>query len=184
MIQSSFRRGFTLIELLVVIAIIGLLSSIILAGLTNARVQARDTKRISDFRQIKIALEEYYQDHGYYPASDCGWNCNGYRYSFTPASWNALAADLAPYISLPTDSVNNCTDPWIDNCYSYTYGNVTRANPDGYPDGYDLTTQFENQSSQYRCGVKNYKWYFYGTPWCAAFGGSYSNYNYEAGTRN
>lgn len=45
-------RGFTLIELLVVIAVIGLLSSVILASLNNARKKGRDTRRIEDLRQL------------------------------------------------------------------------------------------------------------------------------------
>lgn len=62
-------RGFTLIELLVVIAIIGILSSVVLASLTSARVKARDTRRVSDIKQIQIALELYYDAKGFYPAS-------------------------------------------------------------------------------------------------------------------
>lgn len=61
------NKGFTLIELLVVIAIIGLLSSIVLASLSSARGKARDSRRLSDMRQIQIALDMYYFDKNQYP---------------------------------------------------------------------------------------------------------------------
>lgn len=51
------RRGFTLIELLVVIAIIALLSTLAVVSFSSARARARDAKRISDFTQLKSALE-------------------------------------------------------------------------------------------------------------------------------
>ena len=53
-------RGFTLIEFLVVIAIIGILSSVVLASLNGARKKGRDARRISDLKQIELALEMYY----------------------------------------------------------------------------------------------------------------------------
>ena len=56
--------GFTLIELLVVIAIIGVLASIVLASLNNARIKSRDARRITDIRQIQLALELYYDGAG------------------------------------------------------------------------------------------------------------------------
>lgn len=58
-----FRKkgaGFTLIELLVVIAIIGLLASIVLVALNTARAKARDSRGMSDLRQIATAMEMYY----------------------------------------------------------------------------------------------------------------------------
>ncbi|MDP3769649.1 MAG: prepilin-type N-terminal cleavage/methylation domain-containing protein, partial [bacterium] len=61
------RKGFTLIELLVVIAIIGVLASVVLASLNTARLKARDARRISDFRQLKIALAFYFDKYGKYP---------------------------------------------------------------------------------------------------------------------
>lgn len=63
------KSGFTLIELLVVIAIIGLLSTLSILALNQARARARDAKRISDVRQIQTALELHYNDTGDYPAS-------------------------------------------------------------------------------------------------------------------
>lgn len=173
------KRGFTLIELLVVIAIIGVLSSVVLVSLNTARIKARDASRISQLGQIRTALELHYLDRGYYPQSGCGWDCNGYRYSYNAASWDALAADLAPYMGeLPVDPVNTACPPWGNNCFSFAYGNVVR---DVTTPQYDLTGQLEDTSSAYRCGVRGYRFYFNGTYfWCTAFGGSYSNQIIEA----
>lgn len=65
------NKGFTLIELLVVIAIIGILSSVVLASLNSARKKSRDARRISDLKQIQLALEMYADaNSGNYPAGD------------------------------------------------------------------------------------------------------------------
>lgn len=58
------KGGFTLIELLVVIAIIGVLASIVLASLNNARRKSRDARRITDVKQIQLALELYFDGEG------------------------------------------------------------------------------------------------------------------------
>jgi len=66
--MSKQKRGFTLVELLVVIAIIGILSSIVLANLNGSRQAARDVKRISDVKQLQLALELYFDaNSGKYP---------------------------------------------------------------------------------------------------------------------
>ncbi len=67
--KTSYKRGFTLIELLVVIAIIGILSSIVLASLNSARKKGRDARRVSDIKQIQLALELYYDANSNYPTS-------------------------------------------------------------------------------------------------------------------
>ena len=63
------KKGFTLIELLVVIAIIGLLSTLAVIALNNARQKSRDAKRVSDIKQIQSAMELYYNDANGYPDS-------------------------------------------------------------------------------------------------------------------
>ncbi|HEX8591573.1 MAG TPA: prepilin-type N-terminal cleavage/methylation domain-containing protein [Candidatus Paceibacterota bacterium] len=170
-------RGFTLIELLVVIAIISLLSSVVLGALGQARAKARDARRIADLAQIKTALELYYNDRGYYPASSCGHDCNGYTYSYT-TTWDTLATQLAPYITtLPRDPLNTpACAAWGAGCYTYVYGNVGRNT---YTPQYDLVAQFETQHPL-RCGLKSYRYVFGISTWCPTF----TNQLYDAGSGN
>lgn len=63
------RSGFTLIELLVVIAIIGLLSTLAVVALNSARQRSRDAKRVSDIRQIQLALELGFSETSNYPVA-------------------------------------------------------------------------------------------------------------------
>jgi general secretion pathway protein G len=68
-IKHHISTGFTLIELMTVIAIITLLASIIMVSVTNARMRARDAKRVSDTKSIELALSLYYNDNYKYPTS-------------------------------------------------------------------------------------------------------------------
>ncbi len=65
--RKKGQPGFTLIELLVVIAIIGILATIVLVSLNTARSKARDVRRISDLRQVALALEMSYDKNNTYP---------------------------------------------------------------------------------------------------------------------
>ncbi|MEI6378790.1 MAG: LamG-like jellyroll fold domain-containing protein [Candidatus Falkowbacteria bacterium] len=66
---GKIKSGFTLIELLVVIVIIGVLASLTMLALNNARAKSRDAKRVNDIRQISTAVELYYAEYGIYPSS-------------------------------------------------------------------------------------------------------------------
>ncbi len=68
------KKGFTLIELLVVIAIIGLLSTLAVISLSNARTKAAAAKIASNARSFQTALEMCASDSdtGTYPVASSG----------------------------------------------------------------------------------------------------------------
>ena len=65
--QIQKNKGFTLVELLITVAIIGILSAVVLTSMSGARNKAKDGRRISDIKQIQLALELYYDVHTSYP---------------------------------------------------------------------------------------------------------------------
>lgn len=101
MIRHTLKKtGFTLIELLVVMAIIGILSAVVLTSLNGARQKGRDARRISDIKQIQLALELYYD------------STNAYPVAIGPAN-NSVLVNNGFIASLPIDPSNNAV-------YSYT----------------------------------------------------------------
>lgn len=107
---KKFKRGagFTLIELLVVISIIGFLASVAVFAFNNARIEARDAKRLADIKQIQYALELYFDNNNEYPEIDKArsFKENGDGTRWTGA--NSLGNALSQYMSnLSLDPLNN-----------------------------------------------------------------------------
>lgn len=111
-------KGFTLIELLVVVAIIGVLASVVLASLNDARARARDAKRLADIQTFQTALEVYNLDNGRYPITSWA-SSNG------TGAWSTLETQLGT--TLPVDPLNSAVSTSAaaatvsGNNYVYSY---------------------------------------------------------------
>ena len=134
--RKSIVKGFTLIELLVVISIIGVLASVVLASLSDARNAARDAKIKTEIKQVQTALEMFRNDNnGKYPRHKDGGlhlkDLNGL------SAWGANN-DITPYIK----PIPNTPHPGFPN---YGYWSVVSG---GSADiAYTLRVQLSNSST-------------------------------------
>lgn len=98
------RAGFTLIELLVVIAIIGVLVSILLPAVQQARSAARRVQCTNNLKQQGIALHNYHETYSTFPASYLADTRHPSRDATTYDGPNGFAwgAALLPYLDQGT----------------------------------------------------------------------------------
>jgi uncharacterized protein (TIGR02145 family)/prepilin-type N-terminal cleavage/methylation domain-containing protein len=116
--MKSNKKAFTLIELLVVIAIIGVLTTIAVVALNDARSKARDVKRTADIKQTQTALEMFFNDQGRYPTST-EWNSGSL---FSTSSYGTTTY-LSAIPTAPTPADGGCNNGY--NTFAYS------ASPDG-----------------------------------------------------
>lgn len=164
--MKSNKKGYTLIEILVVISIIGFIASIAMYTLNSARVKGRDAKRMADLEIIGKAIDLYYDKHNHYPFVNDFWG-PVLANSFDNTKWNILQAQLSEFIyPLPVDPRNDAVFSAYSpgNHYTYTY---QKLGPN--PQEYDLITQLENKSSEFRCETKCWTMHSLAggdVPWC------------------
>ncbi|MDR3642364.1 MAG: prepilin-type N-terminal cleavage/methylation domain-containing protein [Candidatus Doudnabacteria bacterium] len=144
------NSGFTLIELLVVISIIGLLASVVLVTVSNARESAKRATAVENIKQLQIALEIYATDMGFYPPD-------------VSRGWDPGIAQALPYDT--TGSGNDCATN-LASCICNNYLTCTGSSPDNIPANWINIVQTN------WCGPYTIKWPIF-TPW----GGVY-DYNY------
>ena len=125
--SKTRMAGFTMIELMVAAAIIGILASVVLASLNEARKKARDAQRMSDLQQVQLALRQYKDVHGSYPFYPEGTKISVLQednYPGDPAKGGELKAFFPDFIVDPLDTSSVAeTDPQIldpqSNIYLY-----------------------------------------------------------------
>lgn len=110
--MSKNYKGFTLIELLVVVLIIGILASLIIVNVSEARKSARDAKRVANLKAIQSALEMYNDKNGVYPKTFS---------SVDPGGWSSGVTISPPggtFFAIPGSS-----NGWSGKCS--TFGNIS-----------------------------------------------------------
>ncbi|OGF19045.1 hypothetical protein A3G56_01535 [Candidatus Falkowbacteria bacterium RIFCSPLOWO2_12_FULL_45_10] len=131
------HQGFTLIELLIVISIIGILSSMVVVSLNDARAKARDAKRLSDVRQMANVLA-IAATEGTRPLELAGCNAasaeKNVRSCTGPESVaNALKLFSDPSVINPDDPSAICRAGASSPCqYSLNIGSTNVANAQIY----------------------------------------------------
>ena len=153
------KKGFTLIELLVVVAIIGVLATVVLGALGDARAKTRDARRLSDVRQIQIALDMYHLDNDRYPSPN---SSNG--------SWEISNEDGGDFIDLlkdngymsvvPIDPVNSGSNTYYYYRYSPGYQGCEATKGYFYVLGIksmESTTGIHPQSPGWSCPTRNWE---------------------------
>lgn len=91
------RLGFTLIELLVVIAIIAILAAILFPVFAAAREKARETKCLSNLKQLITAAHAYQTDHESLEGLDWAYDDYGWR-PFLELGGDPSQTHIARYI--------------------------------------------------------------------------------------
>lgn len=152
------QKSFTLIELLVVIAIIGLLASMLLPALKDAREKTKRMGCINNLKQTYLAFGLYAQDwNGYYPVvlDPPGW----YYGSF-------FALEFYGYV--PSKNIYNLFICPADRAKNWLYSYITWTRPDWGPEKSPPTArlmQDRNFSSEYHPGGLNLLYHDGHTEW-------------------
>jgi prepilin-type N-terminal cleavage/methylation domain-containing protein/prepilin-type processing-associated H-X9-DG protein len=75
--REDFRQAFTLVELLVVVAVIGILAGLLLPTLGSTRQAADGSRCTANLRQLALATQIYWDEHGGRAFPERGVRTNG-----------------------------------------------------------------------------------------------------------
>lgn len=119
--SRRISHGFTLIELMIVVAIVGILSAVAYPAYTDYIRRGRLVEAFTTLSDLRIKMEQFYQDNRSYGTSACG--SNG-----TAASWATF-----PTPGLRDFSVSCAT---TNSSQGFT---LTATGSSGLTTGYDYT---------------------------------------------
>ena len=106
--KKNKQNGFTLFELLVTISIIAILTAVAVVSFGGMTKKARDSRRITDLQNIRVALEAVRQVGTTYPTSLTTLVTNGFLQQI-PADPKAGVGGSYVYTQLTGYSYRICT---------------------------------------------------------------------------
>ena len=164
------NKGFTMIELMVVISIIGLLSSIVLASLKDAKDKAMITKTVAEMKSLQTAVEMYKNQFGKYPGEDLLLNYDDDDKG-NCCSFSGSASSIESFFK--TELVNRKFITKVPHAPNYPNNCSIEGCYNGYVLGYStydsvstekIHSKNNDPDEYFTCGterVKNYIIYFY-----------------------
>lgn len=157
LVHGKNKKGFTLVELLVVITILAILMTIGIAVYSGVQKNARDLRRKTDLRSIKIALDLYYQSNGKYPTV-----ASRVFSGAAPSEWITGLNTAYMTQGVPVDPFGQTSgDPTAAaGAYRYAYDSQACGAPTViYPaeQSYVLAAQLENKNDGDGIGKKGTK---------------------------
>jgi prepilin-type N-terminal cleavage/methylation domain-containing protein len=150
MVGGIMKRGFTLIELIVVIAIIGVLLTITLSGVGNARIRSRDARRVADMRIIQSALEMYVfnEPTRTYPTSLADANLKKYASSLPMVDPQNKIYEYQRPACFTTTILSSGAQTTLAKASSPTANTGCAASNNVYSPGYGLHIKLESTNSE------------------------------------
>ncbi len=106
--MQKVQKGFTLIELMIVIAIVAILVALAVPAYQDYTIRAKVSECVNGAAPAKIAVSEYLQSEGGYPADA---DLFGIDDTSTSEYCEALAVTAAGVITITTQDTGAATDP-------------------------------------------------------------------------
>ena len=139
------RKTFTLIELLIVIAIIGILASLLLPALQQARASVKTAVCKSNLKQIHLAFANYVNDYDeWVPLVMYHFNANGQK------EWHENREGILKYLHLKND--DNLETIGVLRCPSNKrgWGTTSTSNVGNYAMNYYMGYSSDLAHAPYR----------------------------------
>lgn len=98
-------RGFTLIELMIAVAVLGILAAVAMPAYSDHITRSRITEATGTLSELRLRLEQYYQDNRTYVGVDC--STTNTRYFTYACSGTSTTAYTIAAVGKASENMSN-----------------------------------------------------------------------------